>query len=134
MKYLELAGAVILDENKQILLMHRNAIDLIQWELPGGKIEPNESPEQAVQRELKEELNIDIEIERYLGFKEFKDNAECILKYHWFLCKIKSGTPKLMEEKFDKLLYFNEEELDKSKSMLSSNMKTFIQTISIKNL
>lgn len=134
MKYLELAGAVILDENKQILLMHRNTTNLIQWELPGGKIELNETPEQTVQRELKEELNIDIEIKRYLGFKEFKDSDECILKYHWFLCEIKAGEPKLMEEKFDKLRYFKEEELDKSKSMLSSNMKTFIQTISIKKL
>lgn len=134
MKYLELAGAVILDENKQILLMHRNTTNLIQWELPGGKIELNETPEQTVQRELKEELNIDIEIKRYLGFKEFNDSDECILKYHWFLCEIRTGELKLMEEKFDKLQYFNEEKLNKSQSMLSSNMKTFIQTISIKNL
>jgi len=43
MKYLELAGAVILDKNKKILLMHRNTPNLMQWELPGGKIEPKEN-------------------------------------------------------------------------------------------
>ena len=66
MECLELAGAVILDENKSILLMHRNTRKLKQWELPGGKLEIGEEPEQAAKRELKEELGIDVEVKNLL--------------------------------------------------------------------
>lgn len=134
MKYLELAGAVILDENKRILLMHRNTTDLIQWELPGGKLEPCEDPERTTKRELKEELNVNVKINKYLGFKEFRENDEYVLKYHWFLCELDNENPELMEEKFDKLKYFNKKELENNKENLSSNMRVFIQTIDIENL
>ena len=133
MKHLELAGAIILDENKKILLIHRNTPNLMQWELPGGKLEPKEIPEQTAKRELKEELNINVEVKKYLGFKEFEDN-EYILKFHWFLCELKNEEPELMEEKFDKLGYFSKAELENSKDELSSNMITFMQTIDIENL
>ena len=133
MKKIELAGAVILDENKRILLIHRDAVDLKQWELPGGKIEPKEMPEQTAIRELKEELNVNIKIVKYLGFKEFEDN-ECMLKYHWFLSDLKDEEPKLMEKKFNELRYFNIMELKNIENQLSSNMKTLIKTINIENL
>lgn len=133
MKKIELAGAVILDKNKKILLMHRNTPDLKQWELPGGKIEAEEIPEQTAKRELKEELNVNIEIKKYLGFKEFEDN-ECILKYHWFLSELKDEEPKLMEKKFNKLKYFSKTELESIEYKLSSNMKIFMKTINIENL
>lgn len=133
MAQLELAGAIILDKDKKILLMHRNTANLTQWESPGGKLESNEIPEQTAKRELKEELNINVEIKKYLGFKEFEDN-ENTLKYHWFLCELKNEKPKLMEEKFDELRYFSKTELENSIDELSSNMRAFIQTINIENL
>jgi 8-oxo-dGTP diphosphatase len=37
------------------------------WELPGGKIEPHETPEECLKRELKEEFDIDVTVEEYLG-------------------------------------------------------------------
>lgn len=133
MKYIELAGAVILDQDKNILLMHRNTINLKQWELPGGKLEIGEKPEQTAKRELKEELDVNVKIERYLGFKEFLD-SDCILKYHWYLCKLKNQEPKIMEEKFDEIKYFSKEDLQNSIEELSSNMKEFMKTIDIINL
>ena len=132
MNKIELAGAILLDKDNKILLMHRNTKDLKQWELPGGKLEKNELPEQAVVRELKEELNIKIQIEKYIGFEEFKDNG-MILKYHWYKCKIESGIPELMEEKFDDIKYFSSNELLENKE-LSSNMKVLISNIDINNI
>ena len=127
MKKIELAGAVLLDKDGRILLMHRNTKDLRQWELPGGKLEKNESPEQAMVRELKEELDVEVGIVEYLGFKEFVD-ADRILKYHWYKCVIDDGEPRLMEEKFDDIRYFSFDELAKSRE-LSSNMKVLVASV-----
>ncbi len=132
MKKIELAGAILLDKDNKILLMHRNTTDLKQWELPGGKMEKGELPEQTVVRELKEELNVKVQTIKYIGFKEFEDNG-IMLKYHWYKCKIESGIPELMEEKFDNIKYFSNNELSKSNE-LSSNMKVLISNIDIDNL
>lgn len=129
MNKIELAGAIILDKQNKILLIHRNTKDLKQWELPGGKIEPGELPKQAVIRELKEELNIDVKIVKYMNFKEFEDNG-VILKYHWYLCEIETGVPELVELKFNDMKYFSKKELEINEE-LSSNMKVMISNIDI---
>lgn len=132
MKKIELAGAILLDKDNKILLIHRNTEELKQWELPGGKLEKNEVPEQTAIRELEEELNVKVQPIKYLGFKEFEDNG-ILLKYHWYQCKIESGTPELMEDKFDEIKYFSNDELLRNKE-LSSNMRVFISNIDIDKL
>ena len=67
-----------------------------KWEFPGGKIEANESKEDALKREIKEELNLDLKIEKFLltsnhEYQTFK------IKLHFFLCSIQDGTPLLNE-------------------------------------
>lgn len=118
---IELSGALIIDENK-LLLIHRNTKNRIQWELPGGKLENNESPEKAVARELLEELNINVTIEKYLGYKESIED-DIVLKYHWYKCSLasKNEIVKLMEDQFDKFQYFTKEDINNCKE-LSSNM------------
>lgn len=127
MNKIELAGAILTNERGEILLMHRNTKDLKQWELPGGKLEKDESPEQAATRELKEELDIDVQPVKYLGFREFLD-AGRTLKYHWFKCVIKNGEPQPVEEKFDNIKYFSFDELAESPE-LSSNMKVLLANL-----
>lgn len=132
MNKIELAGAIILDKQNKILLIHRNTKDLKQWELPGGKIETGELPKQAVIRELKEELNIDVKIVKYMNFKEFEDDG-VILKYHWYLCEIETGVPELVELKFNDMKYFSKKELEINQE-LSSNMKVMISNIDIDDI
>jgi 8-oxo-dGTP diphosphatase len=67
-----------------------------KWEFPGGKIESNESKDEALKREIKEELDLDIKIEKFLltsnhEYKSFK------IKLHFFLCSILQGKPILTE-------------------------------------
>lgn len=133
-KMLELAGALILDENKRLLLIHRNTENRVQWELPGGKIEQGEEPNQTVIRELMEELNIKVKIEKYLGNKESVEDG-IILKYHWFKCipLNENDNPKLMEDKFDKIKYFTKQELNDC-TELSANMAVLKDTIDINNI
>ncbi|MGD9209785.1 MAG: (deoxy)nucleoside triphosphate pyrophosphohydrolase [Desulfobacteraceae bacterium] len=61
--------AAILVRKKQFLIAQRGPKDHLagQWELPGGKIERNETPEQCLARELKEELNIQVLIGSQVG-------------------------------------------------------------------
>ena len=68
------------------------------WELPGGKIEPGERPEAALQREIQEELGIDITINRFLCTTDY-DYPLFHLTMHCYLCKIKSGEIELREHK-----------------------------------
>ena len=68
------------------------------WEFPGGKIEPGESPEVALKREIQEELGVDIIIENLLCTTEY-DYTSFHLTMHCYLCSVKSGDIELREHK-----------------------------------
>ena len=55
---MQLAGCVIQNERKEILLLHRATAKRTEWELPGGKVVPHEAPRQTAVREVKEELGM----------------------------------------------------------------------------
>jgi mutator protein MutT len=63
-----------MEKNGKILLALRKAGKHMgpKWELPGGKVNPGEDPEQTLRRELKEELGIDAQIGQYLGSIRFR--------------------------------------------------------------
>lgn len=60
------------------------------WEFPGGKIEPDENPEDAIKREIQEELGIDITIDKFLCTTEY-DYPSFHLTMHCYLCGIETG-------------------------------------------
>ena len=66
------------------------------WEFPGGKIEPGETPEEAIVREIKEELDTEIEAMKLLDTVEY-DYPQFHLSMDCFICKIKSGDLVLKE-------------------------------------
>ncbi|MBW2491105.1 MAG: (deoxy)nucleoside triphosphate pyrophosphohydrolase [Deltaproteobacteria bacterium] len=61
--------AAILAKNNKIIIAKRGFDDELanKWEFPGGKIEIDETPEQCLKREMKEEFDIDISVGEYLG-------------------------------------------------------------------
>lgn len=130
MKKINLAGCVILSGNA-ILLLHRIKTDW--YELPGGKIDSGETPEDAAKRELKEELLCEVTIIRLLGTKDFEENGYT-MGYNWFLAKIEEGqTPKIGEpEKFSEYAAIPLKDLPNYK--LSTNMQNFLQALTNKEV
>ena len=96
MKTLNVVAAIIHKDGK-ILATKRGYGEFInQWEFPGGKIEDGETKEEALIREIKEELNIDIDITNFALDIEYQ-YPTFYLKMSCFDCVIKSGTPELLE-------------------------------------
>ena len=88
MKQIEVVAAVIVDEQGCVLATQRGYGDMKDgWEFPGGKIEAGESPEQALRREINEELAVDIHIDRPLGTVEW-DYPKFHLTMHCYLCSL----------------------------------------------
>ncbi|MFZ5967408.1 MAG: (deoxy)nucleoside triphosphate pyrophosphohydrolase [Bacillota bacterium] len=66
---IDVVAAILLNKEGQVLIARRKRGKALEgyWEFPGGKVEKGESPEQSLTRELKEEMNIDIEVTEYVG-------------------------------------------------------------------
>ncbi len=99
------ASAIILDEQERVLLCHRTDRDF--WNLPGGGVEHNETPWQAVVREVKEEVGLDVVVSKLLGV--YKDPTRDDLVFS-FVCTIVGGTLTLTDEA-DAIDYFAFEQI-----------------------
>ena len=97
MKQIEVVAAIIHDEEGRIFATQRGYGDWKDWwEFPGGKMEPGETPEEALLREIWEELETRIVVERLVKTVEW-DYPKFHLTMHCFLCHIESGHPVLLE-------------------------------------
>lgn len=94
---LRLAGCVIADGAGRLLLIHRNTDKYVHWEVPGGKIDAEESARDAAVRELKEELDILVSIVKPLGEVTFTDRGT-EMQYNFFVANIAGGEPRIVEE------------------------------------
>ena len=93
-------GRAIIIDGDEILLMFRrkikNGITKEYYAIPGGGLEENETLEECVKREIKEEFNLEIEVKEQLGIVEDEKNIGYI-----YNCSIISGTPKLGGEELE---------------------------------
>lgn len=103
MKTVRVVAAIII-ENGEVFATQRGYGEFKDgWEFPGGKIEPGETPEEAIVREIKEELDTEVEVIELLDTVEY-DYPNFHLSMGCFICKIKSGDLVLKEHEAAKWL------------------------------
>lgn len=98
MKQINVVGAILVEEG-EILCAQRGAEKSLPflWEFPGGKIEQGETPQEALVRELDEELLIEVEVKKNQFENTSYEYDFGIVNLTTFVCILKSGTPKLTE-------------------------------------
>jgi 8-oxo-dGTP diphosphatase len=107
-------AAAIITNGSKVLIAKRPANKFLggYWEFPGGKIEPGETPEACLHRELFEELEIKVHINYFLAEQTY-DYGSFIVCLKVFLCTIDSGKMSLNDHeeikwvKKNELLLFN---------------------------
>ena len=103
LKKVEVVAAVIRDKDKIFATQRGYGEFKDGWEFPGGKMEPGETPQQALVREIKEELDTEIEVQELIDTVEY-DYPTFHLTLHCFWAKIKEGNLTLREHEAAKWL------------------------------
>ena len=104
MKSIEVVAAIIFDEQERIFATQRGYGEWKDWwEFPGGKIEPGETPQQALRREIREELDAVIEVGELLRTINY-DYPTFHLTMHCFKCRLANGHLTLLEHEAAKWL------------------------------
>jgi ADP-ribose pyrophosphatase len=124
-------GAFIVNDRNEFLMLLRakgSKVEPGTWMIPGGKVDFNEKMEDAVKREIKEEIGVDLEV-----VEPVRTNDHMLTEQHWvtttFLCRIKSGEPRILEpHKHDGIKWFKMDEMPENLSIASANsLKAYME-------
>ena len=103
MKTINVVAAVIFKDDKVFATQRGYGEFKDGWEFPGGKVESGESPEEALRREIREELEVDINVGDLIETIEY-DYPAFHLSMKCFACTIAGGSPHLLEHEAAKWL------------------------------
>ena len=106
-KHIEVVAAIIVRDGRIFATQRGYGEWKDWWEFPGGKIEPGESTEDALKREIREELATEIEVDELLTTVEY-DYPKFHLTMHCYLCTIISGDLSLLEHEDARWLAIDE--------------------------
>ena len=114
------------DPQQKLLIVRRGPkqSNAGMWEFPGGKVEMSESPEDALVREIQEELCLDIEVGPLVGEESF-DHGHRLLRLRVYECSTSQEQLKLIEH--DDFRWIDIDELDPK--ILSEPDRPFVQKI-----
>jgi len=84
--------AAVIEKNGKYLVSRRQREDENVWEFPGGKVEQGETLEQSLQREISEELGMDVKVGDEIKVVKTSRGDDALM-IHFFECKITAGKP-----------------------------------------
>ncbi len=128
--------AVIVNEEGKYLFVKKSSKEDINpntYEFPGGRIEFGENPEEALIREIKEEVGLDISIVIAFNTWSFIKGEDFQLVGVDFLCTVKGGEEKLSEE-HESIHWMSIEEIENNKEFPSWILKTMAKAEKLKFL
>lgn len=96
MKTINVVAAIIMKDGKVFATQRGYGDYKDWWEFPGGKIEPGETPEEALTREIREELHAEIEIVRLVDTVQY-DYPKFHMDMSCYLCRLISDEVELVE-------------------------------------
>ncbi|MBR5016691.1 MAG: (deoxy)nucleoside triphosphate pyrophosphohydrolase [Spirochaetia bacterium] len=96
MKTIHVVAAIIIKDHKLFATQRGYGEFKDGWEFPGGKIESGETPQEALKREIREELVTEIEVNSYIDTIEY-DYPTFHLSMDCYLCSVVSGKLELLE-------------------------------------
>ena len=110
-KMINVVAAIIKKDNHFLIVQRNRKKHLgLKWEFPGGKVEESETFEEALTREIKEELDIIISLQDKITEEKYKDKKIDII-LHYYLCNQESGIIKLNEH--ENLAWVQKKDFDK---------------------
>ena len=96
-KKIEVVGAVLINEDRVFAAKRGPGKSMAgYWEFPGGKVEADETPEEALARELREELKIDVTVGEFI-VTATHEAGTAVIELSTYLCTIIEGVPVLTE-------------------------------------
>lgn len=109
-------GAVVVDNDSNKVLVARRSLIVShpsKWEFVGGKVEPGETPEEALRREFFEETEADIEVGRFLGdiFYDYRNKGSASHEILFYECFLQNGKPKIKPEVYQDIRWVSREDL-----------------------
>jgi 8-oxo-dGTP diphosphatase len=96
MKRVEVVAAILIHNNLVFACQRGYGEFKDGWEFPGGKVEAGESPEEALRREIREELEVDVNVGDLIDTIEY-DYPAFHLSMKCYACTIAGGSPHLLE-------------------------------------
>ena len=103
MKHIEVVAAIIRKDDKIFATQRGYGEWKDWWEFPGGKMEAGETPEEALKREIREELSTEISVDEFLCTVEY-DYPKFYLTMHCYLCSLMTDSLHLNEHEAAKWL------------------------------
>lgn len=103
MKTINVVAAVIFKDGKVFATQRGYGEFKDGWEFPGGKVEEGESPEDALRREIREELEVEVNVGELIDTVEY-DYPAFHLSMKCYACTIAGGSPHLLEHEAAKWL------------------------------
>ncbi|MDP3790513.1 MAG: (deoxy)nucleoside triphosphate pyrophosphohydrolase [Candidatus Omnitrophota bacterium] len=104
-------AAAVIEKNSKILIAKRRSGDTLggKWEFPGGKIEPGETPEECLTRELKEEFDVETEVEGFLLSTTFR---YFLIPIELLAYKVKHISGEFKANEHDEIMWVSPNEFD----------------------